>query len=535
MTQPAITVDLARSARLERLLVGAAMVATQVLLIHVVRSGLLVEASRTLSSHTSRWVLVLSALLQILVVVGIAHLFRNRRALLTVDEQGIAFRGAGIAFSSVARLGFYQPATRTGLAGSYSVETHEGRVLRFDVHPRDHDEPLVARALETIERRTHRRWLGRGARGHSFRDFVGAIRRGASRPSGGGFWPWLGRNTFTIQSHAAELNDPVYRWTAPLFYLPLIVVLITIVYLLTPGVRLHYGVEKIMAGPASGLAPVPRLIIVLQVVGWVFTALGVNALVLLMRTQTRNREALEAQLNAAREVQMRLLPGAAPAVEGFEMSAVCLPALDVGGDYYDFIASASAGTVVAVGDVSGKGLPAALLMTMMKGCLTTALQREGDLATVAALLNRTILSSSPERTFVTMVLAALDLSGRVRILRAGHPPPLLLRATESKWICPAGAALGMRLQTSDERRWEVAVVPMEKGELLVFYTDGVTEEIGPTGEQYGTERLLGVVRAHRDAPLQTLQNAIIADVRAFRARPDSTDDLTVVLVRRLSS
>lgn len=532
MTQPAITIDLARSARIERLLLGAAMVATQTLLIHVVRSGLLLEASRTLSTHTSRWVLVLSALLQILVVVGIVHLVRNRRALLSLEEERITFRGAGIDYSQVARLGFYQPAARAGLSGIYSVETHEGRVLRFKVHPRDHDHPLIARALETIERRTHRRWLGRGAAGRTFRDFVRTIRRGASLPTGGGFWPWLGRNSFTIQSHAAELNDPVYRWTAPLFYVPLIVVLITIVYLLTPGVRLHYGVEKIMAGPASGLTPVPRLIIVLQVMGWVFTALGVNALVLLMRTQTRNREAWEAQLNAAREVQMRLLPAAAPAVEGFEMSAVCLPALDVGGDYYDFIRSPAAGTVVAVGDVSGKGLPAALLMTMVKGCLTTALEREGDLATVAALLNRSILASSPERTFVTMALAAFDRLGTVRIVSAGHPPPLLLRGEVASWICPAGPALGMRLQTSAERRWEMADVPMSKGDLLVFYTDGLTEEIGASGEQYGTDRLLGVVRANRGLPLEALQNAIVAGVRAFRARPESSDDLTLVLVRR---
>jgi serine phosphatase RsbU (regulator of sigma subunit) len=517
---------------MERLLLAIALVATQYLLVHIARSGLLMEASRTLSTHTSRWVLVLSALLQVLVIVGLVRLVRERRALLTVSKEGIAFRDAGIAFSSVARLGFYQSATRKGLAGRYTVETHEGRVLRFEVHPRDHNNPQVAAALEAIERRTHRRWLGRAARRDTFRNFLGVIRRGASRPSGGGFWPWLGKNTFTIQSHAAELNDPVYRWTAPMFYVPLIVVLITIVYLLTPGVRLHYGVEKIMAGPASGLTPIPRLIIVLQVVGWIFTALGVNALVLLMRTQTRNREALEAQLNAAREVQMRLLPAAAPVVEGFEMTALCLPALEVGGDYYDFIRSRTGRAVVAVGDVSGKGLPAALLMTMVKGCLTTALQHQDELGGVASLLNRSILDASPDRTFVTMVLATPEPSGRVRLVRAGHPPPLLLRGSELQWLCPDGAALGMRLRASAERHWEIAEVVMGKGDLMVLYTDGITEELSETGEQYGTERLVRIVRNNRDQPLESLQQAIVADVRAFRARPEPSDDLTLVLVRK---
>lgn len=511
------------------LLLGV-LIASQVLLVSLFRAGVLTDASRSLSSHASRWTLGAAIGLQVLVAVGLVRWLERRRMILSVESDALRFQSRRISFLSITRLGFYQPAAREGLSGWYSVETGEGQVVRFNVHPRDHSDGKIAAAVEAIANRSRRPWIGRSVAKNRFRDLLAVI-----RGAGGGSWNWLARNSVTIQSHAAELNDPVYRWTTPLFYVPLVAILLTVGFILTPGARLSYGNSPHVD---SGLALIPRLLILGLILGWVCMTIGVNALVVLMRTQTRNREALEAEMSAAREVQMRLLPAAPPPVPGFALSAVCLPALEVGGDYYDFISTRpstndrNGNLVIAIGDVSGKGLPAALMMTMVKGSLTTALQSE-DLAAAVSLLNHSILQASPGRTFVTLALASISASSnRVRILRAGHPSPLLLRSGQTEWISPQGPALGMRLRIDDTRRWETVDLELGRTDLLLLYTDGVTEEVSPAGEQYGQERLAALVRANGDLPLEDLKQAILADVRTFRATPGVTDDLTLVLIRR---
>ncbi|MDR3717577.1 MAG: PP2C family protein-serine/threonine phosphatase [Bryobacteraceae bacterium] len=249
------------------------------------------------------------------------------------------------------------------------------------------------------------------------------------------------------------------------------------------------------------------------------------------------RERLKAEFTDAREAQRRLLPAVPPALAGYDITALCEPALDVGGDLYDFHTLPDGRTLFSVADVSGKGMPAALYMTLCKGVLAAVCEETSDVQRIAALANRHIYSAGARgkrdrRVFVTAALAALrPESGEIELARAGHNPPLLVRSGgEIAFLKPSGIAFGMAGPVVFDPHLGRETVVLEPGDLLLLYSDGITEAMDREQAQFGEERLVEALREPADSA--AICARIVDAVNAFAAGAPQHDDMTLVVIRR---
>lgn len=244
-----------------------------------------------------------------------------------------------------------------------------------------------------------------------------------------------------------------------------------------------------------------------------------------------DREQLEAQLRIARDVQVGLLPRAAPRVEGYDVAAVCLPSLELGGDCYDFFPLAGGRLGFVIGDVAGKGVPAALTMATFRALLRARRETGPGLSGTMAAVSRLLRESSGPRSFVTAVFAALEPgTGRLDYVGGGHPAGVVTRAdgaTEELSNC--GPVLGV----FDEAAYVERSTTLFPGDQLVLYTDGLVEERNAAGEQFGIERVRAVLGATRSRPAAAVAEELVREVRGFCASPQLADDLTLVLLRRM--
>jgi serine phosphatase RsbU (regulator of sigma subunit) len=249
------------------------------------------------------------------------------------------------------------------------------------------------------------------------------------------------------------------------------------------------------------------------------------------------RERLKAEFTDAREAQRRLLPAVPPALPGYDVAALCVPATDVSGDLYDFHSLPDGRTLFSIADVSGKGMPAALYMTLCKGILAAICEETADVRTIASLSNRHVYSAGAHkrrerRVFVTAVLAALrPETGEMELVRAGHNPPLLARAGgKISFLKPAGLAFGMASGGTFDPIFGVETVMLKPGDLVLLYSDGITEAMDRTEEQFSEERLIAALR--EPAGAAELCTRIVDAVNAFAAGAPQHDDMTLVAVRR---
>jgi sigma-B regulation protein RsbU (phosphoserine phosphatase) len=248
------------------------------------------------------------------------------------------------------------------------------------------------------------------------------------------------------------------------------------------------------------------------------------------RELEKEAERLENELELARRIQARLLPSGPPAVPGLEIAGVTEPAREVGGDYYDHIPLGDGRVLLVIADVSGKGVGAALLMSgfraslMSQDCAATAPDA------LAGRLNDFLLSSVDPGKFVTAFVAFLDAaSGRLVYANCGHNPPVLLRADGRHEMLTRG---GLILGILPGSRFESGEATLAPGDLVLLYTDGVTEGATATGEQWGEERLLATLRERPGWPCADLVRGIAADVRAFEGASGPADDITLLAARR---
>ncbi|MBI5085957.1 MAG: PP2C family protein-serine/threonine phosphatase [Acidobacteria bacterium] len=251
-----------------------------------------------------------------------------------------------------------------------------------------------------------------------------------------------------------------------------------------------------------------------------------------------DRERLLAEFSVARRAQERLLPESPPRIPGCSLAAACVPAREVGGDLYDFVAFPGGTWGFCVADVSGKGVQAALYMTLTKGMLSAASHRAPDLKAIATRINRNVVEAGHKRTFVTMSLGTLSMEqdgdGCVfRHVRAGHNPPLLYRAPggEVSYLQPRGIGLGFTAGPVFERNLDVAEVRLKPGDVLVLYSDGLTECMNASKEQFGEERLSEVVVRAAAKDAEGIKAEILTAAQEFRGAADPHDDLTVVVLR----
>ena len=251
------------------------------------------------------------------------------------------------------------------------------------------------------------------------------------------------------------------------------------------------------------------------------------------------QQRLAEELEIGRTIQLSLLPASCPVVSGWEFAATYRPARQVGGDLYDFIQLPTdvlirdepglLGMVIA--DVTGKGIPAALFMAFSRTVIRSEAMNGRSPATILQRANRLIVQDMRYRLFLSAFYAALDTrSGHLTYANGGHNWPLWRQAGAgvTHWLAAPGCVLGAFEEVEPEER-AVAIGP---GDVLVFYTDGVTEARNPERGLFGEERLQATVEAHADASAQELQEAILAAVEEFTAGTPLSDDLTLFVVKR---
>ncbi|MGH8003274.1 MAG: PP2C family protein-serine/threonine phosphatase, partial [Limisphaerales bacterium] len=240
-------------------------------------------------------------------------------------------------------------------------------------------------------------------------------------------------------------------------------------------------------------------------------------------------------LRAAQLIQQNLLPKVMPRIPGFDVAAAMVPAKMVGGDYFDFLSFSGGRPAFAVADVSGKGLPAALLMSNFQAIMRSQAVFSSSCCECVANVNRMLLNLPvPDGRFITLFLALLDPSSKeLFFCNAGHNPPVLVRPDESfHKLSTGGRFLGVA-GVSDEFPHEEGSVLLSEGDVLVIYSDGVTETLSETGEMFEEKRLLETVKPHRFHSAPEILSAVTESVRRFASKAPATDDLTLMVIKAL--
>lgn len=246
------------------------------------------------------------------------------------------------------------------------------------------------------------------------------------------------------------------------------------------------------------------------------------------------RERLKRELELAREVQLSFLPARSPECPGLDIASVCLPANEVGGDYYDFFQMDGRKLGVVVGDVSGKGMQAAFYMTLMKGILQSMSTSPFGPAEILNRANELFRMNAPRGAFMSMIFGLFDTTaGTWTFARAGHNPVIVHRAAADRpeIIKPSGAAIGLASGSIFSSNLEEKTVRLNPGDLLLIYTDGITEAMDENRSLYDENRLEEVVARSRGQSAEDVVSAIIEDVEAFRGTAPRHDDMTMVAVR----
>jgi serine phosphatase RsbU (regulator of sigma subunit) len=248
------------------------------------------------------------------------------------------------------------------------------------------------------------------------------------------------------------------------------------------------------------------------------------------------REMLTRELANARAIQERLLPSDEPRIAGFQVTGASIPSREIGGDYFDFLIQDNNHLGVAIGDVSGKGMPAALLMANLQASLHGQVLHPSSVSGIVGRVNDLIVKSTDPHMFATFFYGVLDLqAGTLTSTNAGHNPPLVLRNSgELELLGKGGLLLGMLA----DQPYRQEVTSLEPGEVVVMYTDGITEAVGPSADEddfeamFGEEALIDVVRRSSHLPAVGIKEAILDAVAEHTSGVDQSDDITLVVIRR---
>ena len=251
----------------------------------------------------------------------------------------------------------------------------------------------------------------------------------------------------------------------------------------------------------------------------------------LVRERLAEEEKLKKEKDVARKVQEKLFPQSTPEMKTIEYYGVCLPADSVGGDYYDYFRESEQTLFLAIGDVTGHGLPAALMMASLTGFLRSNAHIHGS--SPDKLMNETnkmMYGSTPSSDFVTLFLSIYnDVTRRLTYVNAGHNPPLLLRNSGTELICLDKS--GIFAGAVDDFKYEKHEILLKEGDLLFLYTDGVTEAFNSSEEQFGEERLLSVLKdGINKSPREICESALIS-VKTWIGNETQADDITIVALK----
>lgn len=244
------------------------------------------------------------------------------------------------------------------------------------------------------------------------------------------------------------------------------------------------------------------------------------------------QERLERELQLAMEIQQRFQPTAPPVIAGYEFQGISFPCYEIGGDYYDFISRPDGRMVITLGDVSGKGTAAALLMSSLHAAIHAQTGSHDSLVETISAVNKYLAENIPPNRFVTLFYAELDPeSGTLSFLNAGHNPPLIVHAAGTVEQLAAG---GLPLGIKPNAEYREGRTQLQLGDVLVIYSDGVTEAASPSGEEFGPTRLYEVVQRNVDASAAGIRDRIESALTKFSQGTQAADDITLVIVKRQS-
>jgi sigma-B regulation protein RsbU (phosphoserine phosphatase) len=257
-----------------------------------------------------------------------------------------------------------------------------------------------------------------------------------------------------------------------------------------------------------------------------------NAIIYSMANEKKR---LDHDLEIARDIQRILLPSEAPAINGFEISGLNVPARQVSGDYFDYIHVDKERLGVAIADVSGKGVPASLIMAICRSVLRAEAARNPSPADVLRKVNRQLYPDIKEDMFISMAYLVLDHQhDGVTLARAGHDAPLWYQR-QSQTVTPVkspGMVVGIDSGSVFDRLTADFAVPLERNDCLVLYTDGLTETLNSEGDEFGVDRMMQSVRASANDGAQAIVRRIVEDVREFTGSVPQNDDMTLIAIRK---
>jgi serine phosphatase RsbU (regulator of sigma subunit) len=241
----------------------------------------------------------------------------------------------------------------------------------------------------------------------------------------------------------------------------------------------------------------------------------------------RERQRMEQEINIARDIQQALLPKDFREFPHLSVRGINFPCLSVGGDYFDVFPLADNRTAFLIADVSGKGLGAALLTTMLQGALS-AMTLGTDPATVFNHVNKFLCSHAEIGRYATMFFGILDQEGHLEFINAGHPSPILLRKGVAEEAFAEGS---FPVGLVPEAEYTAVCLKLEPGDTMVLFSDGVTEAMDPAEELYGVPRLRELLNGRLECPLEDLQKCVLESVETFTRGASQADDLTLLIVR----
>ncbi|MFQ6103883.1 MAG: SpoIIE family protein phosphatase [Candidatus Glassbacteria bacterium] len=252
------------------------------------------------------------------------------------------------------------------------------------------------------------------------------------------------------------------------------------------------------------------------------------------------KERLQQEIEVAKEIQHMLLPRSFPELEGYEIASFYKAAKEVGGDYFDFVWVDKDTLGIAIADVSGKGVPGSLVMTMIRTALRLEARGNKSSSDVLVKVNEFVSDDIKKGMFITMFYIILDSKNRiVNYSSAGHNPVILYRSTTQKsyYLNPEGFPVGISLD--DEELFEKSIMTdsmrLMKGDFLIAYTDGVTEAMNPEREQFGEERFLDAIRRHGNKPVGEFVKSIQDEILEFTKGNPQNDDITLLVIQEKMS
>lgn len=250
----------------------------------------------------------------------------------------------------------------------------------------------------------------------------------------------------------------------------------------------------------------------------------------ILHQQILEKKKLEEQIKIAKDVQSNLLPAHAPEIEGYELAGICIPTYDIGGDYYDYIKLDENNLAIIIADVSGDGIPAALIMAAFRAMLRNQLKLSQEPAEIMNLLNQQIPEVSRKRDFITAFYGKLNFKEhKFTYTNSGQNPPVLLRDNGQTELLEAG---GPSLNILKDAEFISSTVNLAAGDQIIFYTDGVTEVFNLEAKEFGFDKLKDIILRLKDASATKTINEIISTTKNFSGSKLYRDDFTLVVLKR---